>query len=494
MGADIRSLLCEKSLTQLRKHLWKQAWLNFGAVGVPMLVFLFICANEQKSVLERIMFGNCMDDMDSILTKALCLSWKGVLPLAKVLILPFEASYNFYKGDAILGVSRGTILVILLVISSAAVTSGSVYADYRSKTLHFKYAIRTRHSSGNTGAYDPHDYDQANKLEKVCLTEDTTGIDESKGLACNPGMAGSKLGQLSAVLAMLKKFVRGEACQEGGGQMTHLSHLKVHVNIVVKRILERTKAWSFIQRCMATSITVAMSIVTLQGANTVSREMLMSKSALGTRFVTMAFVTFAVAMLALVGATVNIALRRHQMKEQAIKERFSKLYAKVDACTSADDKCRKGIKEALGEGDMIFGNEVLHTPSQFSPRLLAAALAMASIVTLVYVVYSMGLFTTSKGIRALHSTKMRDYASGDVILRTTGDDLVKAVRSKKAYLGGGAPMSSSKFSARLKVIEGMIGSRIPETHVIGWSLALTILSITIAVTGWYEMASTLDTM
>jgi hypothetical protein len=243
---------------------------------------------------------------------------------------------------------------------------------------------------------------------------------------------------------------------------------------------------------MAIALAVSAGVITVQGVLTMSSQ-LYGTGQTGTKAITVAFISFALAIVVLIVATTSEALRRQQRKEVLVGERFQEIYAKVRNCEHDNNECRRSIREVLGDGDMVFGQEATtDEAAQYSPRMLAAAAAVAGIITIVVVVYKMGAFSTTKGIRHLQARTMRDYASGTEVLKTTARGLKNTVVKKEAMFGG-AP-SSEVFAERLKVIQTMIGNEIPVAHVVGWALALTMLSVSISITGWIELSKTLDSM
>jgi hypothetical protein len=498
MGADIKPLLCGRRLEKLRRQVWFDAALNFGIGGLPILIFMIISANEVDSFLDTYTPLDCAE-AESFASRWACFlrngAWQLLLPILKTIAYPLESSYAFLRPEPILGISRYTILLVALVVGVAGVVSSSIYTNYRAQSLHFRYVLRSRkemdkgdktRGSATTATRDD---------DQVCISEMINGDDEAKGIDCNPGLASTKTSHVRAVLNMLKKFVKGEKCRKGSNDTFDLANVKAHVTIVAARMIKRMQTWTFVYRCMAIAIAVSAGVVTIQALATMASQVITQKGHLGTRSVCIAFVSFAMAILILIAATIVIALRRYQQKENVIGKGFSNLHAKVDACKSNDETCRVAIESELGQGALIFGQEVttLDNASQFSPRLLAATVAIASIVVMVAVTFKMGSFSTSRGIRHLQSRTMRDYASGEAVFKTAASGIVNSIGNGKALLGG-ASITAGSFSDRLRAIQSLIGTEIPVAHVVGWATLLSTLAATIAITGWVEMVNTLDAM
>lgn len=489
----IKPLTCGRRLTKLRNKATMDTTVSTAIGGLPVFVFILITANELDSWVDAWMRAPDCAQANGFVNKCFCriASWAHFVsvPMLKLLVFPLQYTVQFLNRGSILGISCGSIMVGVLVVAIASAVSAVSYLRYRLSTLHFQYSLRPGIRIGEDN------YDPASEREgagSLCISENISANEHSRGIKCNPGLATSKLSHLQAVMSMLKRFVTGEGCKKGANEPFSLRHVQGHVTIAAARVLARVHTMSFVYKCIATALAVSAGVITVQGMLTVSSQ-LYGQGQTGTKAISVAFVSFALAVVVLIVATTSEALRRQQKREITIGQRFSEIYAKVRNCDRDNNECRRSIREVLGDGDLIFGQEATaDEEARYSPKMLAAAAAVAGIVTIVVVVYNMGIFGTTKGIRHLQSRTMRDYASGKDVFKITARGLKDTVIKDNGMLGGAT--TSEDFAERLRVIQTMIGTEIPVAHVIGWALALTMLSLSISVTGWIELSKTLDSM
>lgn len=500
MGVDLTSLLCGRRLVLLRQKVAYDVGTTGVITALPIVVFLLLTTQQVDSFLDAYDFLDCTT-AETKTGAFYCFFrnglWRISLPTMKVLLYPLEASYRFLqKDDLFMGIHRGTILTIGLVLCSAAFLSSSAYASYRMNNLHFRYVLKSRsqvdrrehEDLGISGAWSSQ---SVFRDDTVCIEERIEGSDEAKGVDCNPGLASSKANHLRSVIGMLKRFSAGKSCRPGSNEVHRLDHVKAHMTVAAKWFLDRVQTNSFVYKCMAVSIAVCAGIITVQALWSISREVF-ATTPLGSRSIKIAFITFALAMIVLIGTTINIALKRKQEVEKTVGDSMARLYSKVDECTDDGDTCRKAIEAEVGEGDLMLGRALDDTLPNYSPRLLAAATVVASIIALVVIVRKMGFMRTSRGVRALQSGTMRQYASGKAILENSAKDVADAFGARSVV--GGAVISHQAFMDRLGILQSMIGESIPVSHVVGWATAVSALSATVAATGWREMINTLDSM
>lgn len=483
-------LLCGRKLRKLRRTVAYNASVATSIGVLPFLVFLVITVNSFHSWVDGWKLVPETPRKAAFVIRILYSIARGfmisLIPFLKLIIAPLQYTTHFINKGTIFGLNCGAIAVGVLVVFIGLLVSVASYIRYRLSTLHFEYSLRPKSRLGDT-KYDPltsQDHDD------LCICETPSAKEQSAGLDCNPGLASTKLGHLQAVFAMLSKFVTGKGCVKGSDKTFNLRHVQSHVTIAAARILARVKTWSFVYRCVAISSAVSAGVVTLQGILSVKGQ-LISDLPSGTKAVTTAFITFALAIVTLVVATVCEAMRRRQRQEKMIGQRFSDISAKINNCERDDNACRHSIREVMGDGDMIFGQVAsAASETRYSTKMLAAATALASVIAIIVVAMKMNPVNTAKGIRRLQSRGMRNYASGSGV--SVLGQQARGLAGTVVKHGGG--FTTEDFVNNLRVAQNQIGTKIPVAHVVGWAVALTTLSVSISVTGWLEIVNTLDSM
>jgi len=482
-------LLCGRELSKLRNAVLYSVSVTTSIGVAPLIVFLVITVNSLPSWVDKWSLApecsNQATRMERLMCNLMKIVEKIVFPLFKLVISPVQLTTNFINQGTIYGLDCGAVAVGTLVLFAGALVSIAMYLRYRLSTLHFEYSLRPKAHLGDP-KYDPL---TSQGDEDLCICETPNDKEQSAGIDCNPGLASTKLGHLQAVFAMLSKFVTGKGCVKGSDETFNLRHVQGHVTIAAARVLARVNTWTFVYRCIATACAVSAGVITSQGIMTVKAQ-LTSELSSGTKAVTTALVSFAIAIVTLVAATICEAMRRRQRQEKLIGQRFSDISAKVNNCERDDNACRQSIRQAMGDSDMIFGQvAAAPTEARYSTKMLAAATAIASIIAIIVVAFKMGPVSTAKGIRRLQSRDMRNFSNGAGALARQLPRL-----AADAVKRGGGAMTAQGFAENLRIAQNQIGTNIPVAHVIGWAVALTMLSISINVTAWLEIAKTLDAM
>lgn len=483
------NLLCDR-LHLVRANTRATVMLNLAIYVVPIMATLFAVANRDlldewrlPPHLRNLAHG---PDPTTVLGHVRKAITDFTIPFWRVFRYPLDAVIEFLGGDGILGVKRETIFGIWITFGVVGCICLERYLRYRLNNLSFQYKLRER-IDGEL---------------RLCVTDRLEDKDRKEGVACNPGLASTTTNHLKAVFSMLKSFVMQQPCAQKGPRF-EIRHVKAHVIVAVKRVLSRVRTWKTIYWINA----VAVGLTTLWVA-TCAQQVIMHV-AMGRpdlsparKSVSVSFTAFTLSIAVLILATISIALNRYSQKEVQIGERFANLRATVmncdDAETHGNDESRKKISEHLGEAGIMLGEVAPPNQDQhYSPRLLAAGLVVASVLTICVVAYQMGLFSTSSGVRTLHSQPMRKFVSSKDVLSRAARGLSKSINTGDHMFGGtgaGTDLSPQSFIERLQRSQNKIGKEISAAHVIGWSSLLTTLSAILTVLGITDIYTSTTSM
>ena len=540
MLIDLRKHLCSEPLKQLGQETAQNAAINFAIGGLPLITFAIMSVNSRESsFLDREMLecSTATTTAGAMMCFLRNTVWWFAVPFLKILAFPFEVSIEFFQEEPIFGVSRATYLVIMLILGVTATVCLIQYIMYRFENLHFRYKVNThaekeREQTKESNACDADKYESTSRMwtyiEKIfgsifgaiisvvsseavanregfdescerkigpCIDDRVQPSDEAEGIDCNPGLASTKANHLRASMSLMKKYISKQPCKSDSSESAvNLEALKLHMTVAAKRVIEKSEVWVFVYESMGLAIAVSAAVATMQALYIMQVQARDRLGHLGTRSITVAFVSFTLCMLVLAATSINVVLNNGKKKHQTVRQRFLQIDSALMSCKDSDETCRKTLGEKLGDAELVMAHELsADSLVPTSPRLLAAAVAIACIVAIMTVAYRMGIFSTSRGLRYIQSQSMRKFASGRDVLKTAAKGFAKTM-GNQPKLGGGGVMSPEMFSNRLYAIQRMIGDSVPVAHVVGWALGLTSLSTLITVQSWVELVKTLDAM